>query len=101
MIICLIKPSQLLFRPHGENLFSDNKYFTETLVTEVPSGDYKHRTSLVRTPGDRQDVFALSGVCINQYHLFCDMLNTPVPISPLLIAVDTATGYMYVSTSQL
>ena len=28
------------------------------------------RTSLVRTPGDRQNAFALSGIRINQYHLY-------------------------------
>ena len=28
------------------------------------------RTSLVRTPGDRQNVFALSGIRINRCHLY-------------------------------
>ena len=36
----------------------DNSYF------------YYSRTSLVGTPGDRQNVFALSGIRINRYHLF-------------------------------
>ena len=34
-------------------------------------GQYMHsRTSLVRTQGDRQNVFALSGIRINQYHVY-------------------------------
>ena len=28
------------------------------------------RTSLVRTPGDRQNMYCLSGIRINQYHLY-------------------------------
>ena len=29
-----------------------------------------NRTSLVGTPGDRQNVYSLSGIRINQYHLY-------------------------------
>ena len=63
------------------------------------------RTSLVGTPGDRQNVFALSGIHINQYHekalkgteivfvltrFYCLYRSTPYTISRVIFTINSS-----------